>query len=56
MKLEKVIIGKNYFDDCTIIKNVIMDIILDSNIFNMLPYDILGVELYRQILLFELSR
>jgi len=49
-KLKHVNVGINYIMDRTIIPNLIMEIISDLYLFDLLPYEIVYVELYQRIL------
>jgi len=54
-EIEKIMLGKNYITDRSIIKIDIMEIVLEYNlIFALIPMEILCIELYCQILLMNL--
>jgi len=51
-ELENVKLGSNYTIDCKVISIYIMDILMDVGlIFDLLPYEIIYVELYQQMIL-----
>jgi len=50
-RLQKIVFGQNYILDFEMIENPVMNVILDSEmLFDLLPYEIICIELYQQIL------
>jgi len=51
MSFVKIQLGKNYLVDSTVIPNFVMNIILcDDMLFDLLPYEVVCIELYGQII------